>query len=75
MEVLTLGPDAMQSKRSAALDRVTCLARQLEEDGSRLHQELHPDIRAVVKGRRLLLFRALLRKVEYQDDSLFSDIV
>jgi hypothetical protein len=74
-DTLVDGPVSLAARREATLARLVALAETLQPDEARLHASLHPDVRAVLKGKRLLLFKHLLKEVGYQDQALMDDVV
>ena len=43
-----------------------------EED---MHSSLHPSVATVLRGKRLLLWRALLRETNYPDLAVVDDVI
>ena len=73
-DLLTLGPKVVKARRASALERLRALAQQLAPAEERLHAQLVGEVRAVLKGKRLLLLKRLLDEVGYQDPTLFTEL-
>ena len=57
-----MGPAALAADRAMTAKRLVGMAVALEAEEEEMHSSLHPDVAAVLRGRRLLLWRALLRE-------------
>ena len=73
-EMLTKGPAWVASFRAETLKRWTKMADDLKLRELELHKSLDPKIRAVLKGKRLLLWRKIAEEVRWPDMSLFDQI-
>ena len=60
--------------RLAYLRRWTKRAAELKQEESELHSKLDPHCKAVLRGKRLLLFGEMLKDINYPDGHLISDI-
>ena len=60
--------------RLANLRRWTKRAAELKQEESELHSKLDPHCKAVLRGKRLLLFGEMLKDIKYPDSHLISDI-
>ena len=60
--------------RLAYLRRWTKRAAELKQEESELHSKLDPHCKAVLRGKRLLLFGEMLKDIKYPDSHLISDI-
>lgn len=67
-------PHLVMSRRVKWLKRWTDRAAALQSSEQQLHDTLDPDCKAVLKGKRLLLFGEMLEDIGYPDKSLISDI-
>jgi len=65
--VLRLGPEGVRKHRNRTMSRWHELAQSLSAEEAALHKRLHPDVQAVVKGKRLLLLQRILREICYED--------
>jgi len=65
--VLRLGPEGVKRHRDRTMNRWRELAQALASEEAALHKKLHPDVQAVVKGKRLLLLRRILQEICYED--------
>lgn len=68
------GAKDIVQNRLAYLRRWTNRAAELRQQESELHDKLAPHCKAVLKGKRLLLFGEMLTDIEYPDVHLISDI-
>jgi hypothetical protein len=61
------GPDWLKIKRAANLNKIFKLRDELEEKEKLLHKGLQENVEVVVKPKKILLFKALLVEMEYDD--------
>ncbi|CAE7779729.1 unnamed protein product, partial [Symbiodinium necroappetens] len=73
-EMLTKGPAWVASFRAETLKRWTKMADDLKLRELELHKSLDPKIRAILKGKRLLLWRKIAEEVRWPDMTLFDQI-
>ena len=73
-EMLTKGPAWVAGFRAETLKRWTRMANDLKLRELELHKSLDPKIRAVLKGKRLLLWRKIAEEVGWADMTLFDQI-
>ena len=73
-EMLTKGPAWVASFRAETLKRWTRMADDLKLRERELHKSLDPKIQAVLKGKRLLLWRKIAEEIRWPDMSLFDQI-
>ena len=66
-EAATLGPSALARKRTSTLEWYRGLAEELAPAEARLHAELHAEVETVVADKRILLFKAMLKDINYDD--------
>ena len=64
----------LTKKRISLLRRWTQLAHSQIADEKAVHDSLHPQVRKVLKGKRLLLLEALAKEVEWPDHALHQEI-
>ena len=50
-------------------------ANRLAEEEATLHTRLHADIEAVIRGKRLLLWKEMMQSISYEDQSVFDQFV
>ena len=65
--LLVNGPAATTRMRAAKAASIAALAASLEPEEAALHKELHPDVACVLKGKRIILWRRLLKDTGYPD--------
>ena len=58
----------------SSLDHYKKLARNLEKSEEALHASLNPDVEAIVKTKKVLLFRRMLADIQY-DDQPVADLL
>ena len=73
-KMLTKGPAWVAGFRAQTLKRWTRMANDLKLRELELHKSLDPKIRAVLKGKRLLLWRKIAEEVGWADMTLFDQI-
>ena len=73
-KVSELGPSNLMLTRTAFLRQMMTKAEELKASESLLHQSLDLGVAAILKGKKLLLFKWALEKLDYGDKSLFQDI-
>ena len=74
-DLLTKGPEFVSKLRLTKLAYWKSAQKDLEASEVALHESLHPDVRKVLSGKRLLLFKKMLEESGHADVDLFSDIV
>ena len=72
--VLTLGPGAVAERRAAHCSRILKRIKELETEEKALHETLHPHVRSVLKGKRLLVWRELMVETGYPDLEIFDEV-
>ena len=72
--VLTLGPGAVAERRAAHCSRILKRIKELETEEKTLHETLHPQVRSVLKGKRLLIWRELMLETGYPDLEIFDEV-
>ena len=72
--ILTHSPAEVLNKRTQVLRHWIELEKSLREREADLHGNLHTSLGKALKGKRLLLFKALLEETNYTDKELFNDM-
>ena len=72
--VLKLGPGAVAERRAMHCSRILNRVRELEADEKVLHEGLHQNVRSVLKGKRLLIWRELMVETGYPDLEIFEEV-
>ena len=62
-------------KRTQTLKRWAMRSKQLESDESAFKNKLDPHVAAILKPKRLLLWREMMRELEYPDQAVFEEVV
>eukprot|EP00973_Karenia_brevis_P071233 9897747-Karenia_brevis.AAC.1 len=68
-------PSSTVHFRISMLEHYSEVAARLEEQERVLHKQLHPDVERVVADKRILLFRQMLRDIQYDDESVAEYLV
>ena len=74
-EVLTTAPSALASHRAKFMKHVLQLRLNLEKEEVKLHATMEPHIQRVMRGKRILLFQALLQEYGYDDLGVIDELV
>ena len=61
--------------RTAQLKKFTLRAAELTEQEHKLKASLDPDVRSVLQGKRLLLFKEMAEQAQVGDENLFQELV
>lgn len=72
--VLTKGPSQLSKDRLTTLADIKRLAASLQCKEDELHEGMDPHVKTILKGKRLLLFQALLDKCGYRDANLGKEM-
>ena len=70
-----MGPSAVAADRLRRLNHYRRRAQQLQAQEEKLHQALHPDISQTLQGKKLLVFKEMLRDAGFSDEKFIEDIV
>ena len=70
----SMSPWDLSNLRVKVLKSLLCKMEELKAQESRLHRNLAPHARDVLKGKRLLLFQELLCNMEFPDATLVDDM-
>ena len=62
-------------KRTQTLKRWAMRSKQLENDESAFKNKLDPHVAAILKPKRLLLWREMMCELEYPDQAVFEEVV
>ena len=74
-KVLTTEPASLAASRAAFLKRVLELRCKLEPDEQKLHSKMPPHINRVMQGKKLLLLKALLEELGYDDLEVMHELI
>ena len=72
--VLKLGPGVVAERRAVHCNRILKRIRELETEERVLHESLHPQVRSVLQGKRLLIWRELMVEAGYPDLEIFDEV-
>ena len=72
--VLKLGPGAVAERRVFHCNRILKRITELEQQEKEFHAGLHPQVRSVLKGKNLLMWRELLVETGYPDLEIFDEV-
>ena len=72
--LLTKGPAWVADFRARTLKRWSSWARDLHSEETDLHKTLDPKVRAVLKGKRLCLWRKIAQEISWPDMALFDQV-
>ena len=73
--IASSSPSEVCAFRAGQLKRFLHLASGLAKEEKALHASLHPEVRAVLRGKRVLLFQALLHEAGIQDKHLVKEML
>ena len=65
--ILTKGPFEIASERTGKIKHILDLDKKLQDEEKALHKTLPPYMRRVLKGKKIILFKELLRETSYDD--------
>lgn len=68
----TWDPDKIILQRSAWLKKWTTRAMEVTESGKDLHFKLPKHRKGILRGKRFLVFREMVREMEYPDPGIYS---
>ena len=66
----SLGPTLVKEKRKQNLEYYKYRARMLEKEEEVLHSQLKQEVRDVIKGKNVLIFKEMLKDIDYDDMSV-----
>ena len=66
-EAATIGPSAVRRRRKEVLEHYEKIAAQLAPDEKKLHQKLNPKVERIVSEKKILLFKRMLKDIEFDD--------
>ena len=72
---LTLGCKELNHRRRAYIERWTARSEELRSAEEQLHQRLHPEVREVLRGKRLLLLKEMLAEIRIPNLDAFFEIL
>ena len=65
-----MGPEGIKHKRKNNLAYYERRAQELQKEEDELQAKLMPEVREVIKGKRILLFKEMLKDIHYDDMSV-----
>ena len=74
-EILSLGPAEIANRRTAKLKQWISLAKSLELEEAKLKESMEPGVAAILRPKRILLWRSVAEQMEWPDHQLFEEIV
>ena len=73
--VLQLGPGVVADRRVFHCNRILQRIKELEPEEKKLHEKLHPQVRAVLRGKKLLIWRELLVETGFPDLEIYDEVL
>ena len=73
-EILSLGPAEIATRRAARLKHWVDVARSLEAEELNLKRNMEPGVEAILRPKRILLWKAIAEKMEWPDLHLFTEV-
>ena len=73
--VLEEGPALTNARPKLNLKKIQRQSLALKKEEQELHARLQPQLRQVLQGKNLLLWRQLMEQTGFQDESLFDETV
>ena len=76
-DVLSLGPVEVEiaTRRAAKLKQWVSIAKNLEMEEAKLKRGMEPGVEAILRPKRILLWKAIAERMEWPDRQLFDEIV
>ena len=71
---ITSSPHELAKQRCKFMTHWTRRARDLQKDENQLHMSMPEHVRAVLKGKRILLMKELAQSIRWPDMSLFDEM-
>ena len=71
---ITSSPHELAKQRCEFMKHWTCRARELQKDENHLHMSMPEHVRAVLRGKRILLMKELAQSIRWPDMSLFDEM-
>ena len=66
-EILSLGPAEIANRRTAKLKQWISLAKSLELEEAKLKESMEPGVAAILRPKRILLWRSVAEQMEWPD--------
>jgi hypothetical protein len=73
-EILSLGPAEIANRRTAKLKQWISLAKSLELEEAKLKKGMEPGVAAILRPKRILLWKSVAEQMEWPDHQLFKEI-
>ena len=73
-DMLTKGPAWVADFRAQTIKRWSSWANDLQREEADLHKSMDPKVRAVLKGKRLCLWKRIAEEISWPDMALFDQI-
>ena len=73
-EILSLGPAEIATRRAARLKHWVGVAGSLEAEELNLKRNMEPGVEAILRPKRILLWKAIAEKMEWPDLHLFTEV-
>lgn len=73
-EILSLGPVEIATRRAARLKHWVSVAKSLESEELKLKKNMEPGVEAILRPKRILLWKAIAEKMEWPDLHLFREV-
>ena len=73
--VLQLGPGVVADRRVFHCNRILQRIKELEPEERKLHETLRPQVAAVLKGKKLLIWRELLVETGFPDLEIYDEVL
>ena len=73
-DLLTLGAEAISERRMATLKDLIIQAKRLQPEDARIFAQMCPDVKKVLRGKRLALWQYLIDKYDYPDKNLVREV-
>ena len=73
-KVLSEGPKLVIARRKLALMKIKRRALRLQDEETKLHEPLSPELAGLLKGKNLLLWKELMEQTGFQDPQLFDEL-
>lgn len=75
VDVISLGPRGIMLHRVEQIKRVLHLRKSLQNEEMKVHEALHPELRTVLRGKQLLLWKNLLKEENFEDETLVDEVM
>ena len=75
VKVISMGPEAIVRHRASVLKQMLVRRQELSCKEKQLHLELHPEIRPILAGKQLLLWKEVLQDTNFPDENLIDEVI